>query len=94
MTRRFTLAIAILALAAAFIAGLVAVKRATAAEPERCQIWIKPIGEDWRPYSTKGRQVWTFTSCTACSTDIGGQSKLLPDGTAMACVDARKLVAR
>lgn len=68
---------------------------AKAAEAERCQIYVKPVGEvDWRPYSTKGRPAWTFTSCSACSTDIGGQSKLQPDGTWLTCVDVTKLVRR
>lgn len=90
MTVRWPL---LLALAGAAICayGVLTSKVGRAAEVERCQIWIKPVGQDWQPYSTKGRSAWTFSSCSACSTDIGGQSKLQPDGTAMTCVDVRKV---
>ncbi len=94
MTRcRWPLALAA-AGAALCLYGVLASKVGRAAEVERCQIFVKPAGGDWQPYTTKGRPVWTFTSCSACSTDIGGQSKLQPDGTALTCVDVRKLVRK
>lgn len=94
MTARWSLWLA-MAGAALCLYGIVTSGVGRAAEIERCQIYVKPAGEiDWRPYATKDRPTWTFSSCSACSTDIGGQSKLQPDGTWLTCVDVRKLVRR
>ena len=68
--------------------------RATAAEPERCQIFVQRPGDDWKPFTTKGRSVWTFTSCTACSMDMNAALKGEVSGTAMACVDIKKTMVR
>jgi len=68
--------------------------KANAAQPERCQIWVQRPGHDWQPLSTRGRPVWTFASCTACSLDMHAALKGEQSGTAMACVDVKTTARR
>ncbi len=93
-----TSAAARILIAATLAVGLFAIAyfapRASAAEPDRCQIYVQRPGEDWQPFTTKGRPAWTFASCSACSMDMHAALKGEASGTAMACVNLKTTVRR
>lgn len=93
MTARWSLWLALAGAVVCFY-GILTSGVGRAAEVERCQIWVQRPGHDWKPLSTKGRQVWTFASCTACNMDMHAALKGEQSGTAMACVDVKTVVRR